>query len=147
VPRSGLKDQLVKAASDWVAADPLGPPPGWTGSDRDGAMCFFGCDPSWTPDKEGQRPAELPPPAAASRQHPDRCTVCGAAFGTDTRRSPDQTCMGCMRASTGKDARLVAEIVRDAAQCEARLAREAAEKEAAGTYAQRKHGKAGADDE
>jgi hypothetical protein len=99
------KDKAAAVMADWVAADPLGPPPGWTGSDRD-----------------------------------------GAAFGTDTRRSPDQTCMGCMRASTGKDARLVAEIVRDAAQWEARLAREAAEKEAAGSFAQRKHGKAGMED-
>jgi hypothetical protein len=140
------KDKAAAVMADWVAADPLGPPPGWTGSDRDGAFVYFGADPSWTPDKEGQRPAELPPPAAASRQHPDRCTVCGAVDGIDARRSPDQTCMGCMRASTGKDARLVADIVKDEAEAASRAARKAEEDAAAGTYAQRKHGKAGMED-
>jgi hypothetical protein len=106
---------------------PDDPPPGSVGSDRDGAMVYFGCD-FWTPDKEGQAPAVVPAPTTASRQQPDHCVTCGAAFGLDTRRSHEQTCMGCLRASERQDSGLTAEVVRDHARELERQAREEAEK-------------------
>jgi hypothetical protein len=99
---------------------PDDPPPGSVGSDRDGAMVYFGCD-FWTPDKEGQAPAIVPAPTTASRQHPDRCTVCGADVPAG------MTCAGCLSAPT-LDGRLTSEVVRDHAREVDRQAREAAEK-------------------
>jgi hypothetical protein len=78
---------------------PDDPPPGSVGSDRDGAMVYFGCD-FWTPDKEGQAPAIVP---------------------------DGMTCAGCLSAPA-LDGRLTSEVVRDHARELERQAREEAEK-------------------
>jgi hypothetical protein len=119
--------------ADWVPAED-DPPPGPTGSDRDGAYLFFGCRP-WRAEYEGQRPGLIPTPRNNSAHDPETCTVCGAAL-TD----PRVTCMGCMAA--GIDAKLNAEIVRDKVMAEEKARREAAKKAAqqGENFAQRKHG-------
>jgi hypothetical protein len=117
--------RLKAAARELLAS--ADPPPGSVGSDRDGSKVYFGPDPVWLPKYEGQAPAVLPAPTTASRQPPDRCVTCGAAFGLDTRRSHEQTCMGCM-VNERKDAGLRAEVVRDRGRELERQAREEAEK-------------------
>jgi hypothetical protein len=134
MPGKGRDRAAVMA--DWVPAS-ADPPPGSVGSDRDGSKVYFGCD-FWTPDKEGQVPAVVPPPTTASRQHPDRCQTCGSAFGADYRRMPEQTCAGCLVSS--QDGRLNAEVVRDECRAIEKAEREAAERDAL-NYAQKKHGK------
>lgn len=105
--------------ADWVPSA-LDPPPGSVGNDRDGAHFFMGVA-QWTPDREGQAPAVVPPPRTASRQDPEACTVCGADV------PPGMTCGGCL-AAPSLDGRLTSEVVRDHARDLERQAREEAEK-------------------
>jgi hypothetical protein len=117
--------------ADWVPAED-DPPPGPTGSDRDGAYLFFGCRP-WRAEYEGQRPGQPPAPTNNSAHDPTTCEVCRAAL-TD----PRITCAGCL--SSGQDPHLNAQLVRDVAAAEEK-ARRLAEQRAAEighNYAQRK---------
>jgi hypothetical protein len=118
VSRASFKDRLKAAAAEWVAS--ADPPPGSVGSDRDGALVWFGCKP-WIAEYEGQRPGLPPPPTDASRHDPATCEVCRQAL-TD----PRVTGAGCL--TSGQDGWLIGEMIRDDGRAAVRAAREAAER-------------------